>query len=144
MWLQTLPRAERLPAIQAYLAGSQGRTDDQDRLKEYADYLQKTRNDAPHSCKIVNEVDHADLKLSYVHYQLLTLGESELGPVIGNENRRIEIDMSVRSGRWRFVVGHFPFAFSPSIYKPAILLAVSGLIERSRSNSETTNGCPAE
>ncbi len=90
MWLQTLPRAERLPAIQAYLAGSQGRTDDQDRLKEYADYLQKTRNDAPHSCKIVNEVDHADLKLSYVHYQLLTLGESELGPVIGNENRRIE------------------------------------------------------
>src|SRR5262249_26718120 len=90
MWLQTLPRAERLSALQAYLAGSHGNKVEQDHLQEDVDYLQKTNNDAPHNCKMVKEVDHADVKLTYVHYQLLTTGTSELGLVIGNEGRIIQ------------------------------------------------------
>ena len=72
LWLDTLPRAERLPAIKSYLAGPHAGTPSQRaELGEYVQYLEKTK-DMPASCTPVIARERADIKLETVH---------ELGPV---------------------------------------------------------------
>jgi tetratricopeptide (TPR) repeat protein len=82
LWLQTLPRNERLPALQAYLAGPHLQTAGQNSLQQYEDYLQKTRNDPPHNCKLMNNTEHVDIKLAYVHDPQLVEGMGTLGPML--------------------------------------------------------------
>jgi len=78
MWMQTLPRRERLAAVEAYLAGPHPQTEQAD-MQRYVDYLRKIHDDPPHACKVVNDADRADIKLEYVHYQTIAAAEGTLG-----------------------------------------------------------------
>ncbi len=67
LWLQTLPRQERLPALEAYLASPQVKSYERKDWQEYLQYLKKTHDQPSHSCKVVNNAEAAQVKLEYVH-----------------------------------------------------------------------------
>jgi len=68
MWLDTLPRKERLAGLREYLATPhpevQGR---RQAVEESVRYLEKTADQPPHSCKMVGAASAKELKLEYVH-----------------------------------------------------------------------------
>ncbi len=79
LWWQTLPRRDRLAAVQAYLAGPHPRNYEAGDWQRYVDYLQKTHDGPPHVCKVVNDTERVDIKLEYVHLQTIVAAEGTLG-----------------------------------------------------------------
>lgn len=88
MWLETLPRRDRLTALDAYLAGTHPQTSEQNGLQRYADYLRKTHDDPPHACKLVNDTEQTNIKLEYVHYVFLGATETRMGLTDVSPNRQ--------------------------------------------------------
>ena len=66
MWLQTLPRKDRLAGLQVYLAGPHPESA---ALAHFQQYLEKTKDAPPHSCRLVNNAQQAEVKLPFVHDQ---------------------------------------------------------------------------
>jgi tetratricopeptide (TPR) repeat protein len=87
MWLQTLPLKERLPVLQKYLAGPHSRSSS---LEQYQEYLEKIKNDPPHSCKLVNAAESADIKMEYVHTLSEQWADGTLGPMLTSNFSHIE------------------------------------------------------
>jgi tetratricopeptide (TPR) repeat protein len=68
MWTDTLPRPERVAALRDYLAGPHAETPEQRAaLEQYLHYLEKTADQAPHSCRVVGQGGSRELKLENVH-----------------------------------------------------------------------------
>ena len=64
LWLQTLPRRDRLAALQAYMSGPHQPSPS---LQHYETYLEKTHDEPLHGCKVAGNVDQTEIKLDYVH-----------------------------------------------------------------------------
>ncbi len=64
LWLQTLPRRDRLAALQAYMSGVHLPSPS---LQHYQTYLEKTHDEPPHGCKVDGNVDQTEIKLNPVH-----------------------------------------------------------------------------
>jgi tetratricopeptide (TPR) repeat protein len=64
LWLQTLPRRDRLAALQAYMSGPHQPSSS---LQHYETYLEKTHDEPLHGCKVAGNVDQTEIKLDYVH-----------------------------------------------------------------------------
>jgi hypothetical protein len=68
LWLATLPRRERVAALKSYLGVSHPLTEgDREGLQHYLAYLEITADQSAHSCKLVNDAEHTDTKLEFVH-----------------------------------------------------------------------------
>jgi len=67
LWLQTLPRQERLPALETYLASPRVKSAERKDWQEYFQYLKKTHDQPSHNCKVVNNAESVQVKLEYVH-----------------------------------------------------------------------------
>ncbi len=64
LWLATLPRRERMAAIEAYLAGDHpDGTEETQGLQEELQYLRATIAKPVHACKLVNKVESTEIIL---------------------------------------------------------------------------------
>jgi tetratricopeptide (TPR) repeat protein len=64
MWMQTLPRHDRLAVLEAYMSGLRQPSPG---LQRYESYLKKTQDEPPHSCKVASNVEQTEIKLEPVH-----------------------------------------------------------------------------
>jgi len=66
-WLGTLPRKERITALEAYLGGLHPDDDEETQsMQEYLDFLKATANQPVHACKLLRKVEKTDVKLGMV------------------------------------------------------------------------------
>lgn len=66
-WLNTLPRKEKLAALEAYLA--EPHPDDEEettRMSQYLDFLKATANKPAHYCRLISKVEQTETKLEKV------------------------------------------------------------------------------
>ena len=67
-WLSTLPRKERLAALEAYLAGSHPDDEQETRgMTEYLEFLKATADKPIHACRLVSKVEQTETKLETVY-----------------------------------------------------------------------------
>lgn len=64
MWMQTLPRHDRLAVLEAYMSGQRQPSPG---LQRYESYLKKTQDEPPHNCKVDSNVEQTEIKLEPVH-----------------------------------------------------------------------------
>jgi TonB family protein len=63
-WLSTLPRKERLAAMEAYLAGPHPDDEEETRwMKEYMEFLKATADKPIHACRLTSKVERTETKL---------------------------------------------------------------------------------
>ena len=63
-WFNTLPRRERMAAIEAYLAGPHpDDPEETEHLQHYLDFLKATIDKPAHACRLVSKVEQTDTKL---------------------------------------------------------------------------------
>ena len=63
-WLSMLPRRERLAALQAYIAAQHPEDEDESTgLADALAFLKETADKPAHACKLVNKVEHTEVRL---------------------------------------------------------------------------------
>jgi tetratricopeptide (TPR) repeat protein len=67
-WLSTLPRKERLAAMEVYLSGPHPDNDEETRwMTEYLEFLKATADKPIHACKLVSTVEQSETKLETMY-----------------------------------------------------------------------------
>jgi tetratricopeptide (TPR) repeat protein len=92
LWLRTLPRKERLAALEAYLAGPH--PDDEQETKwmaEYLEFLKATADSPVHACRLVSKVEQTETKLETFADPRQTVGIG-LAVKLNDHNVRLLLD----------------------------------------------------
>jgi predicted aspartyl protease len=67
LWLETLPRRERIAPLRTYLLASHPETqEDRKSLEAYLHYLEKTADQPPHTCKLGTSAEHPSANLEFL------------------------------------------------------------------------------
>ena len=92
-WMQTLPRKQKLAALEAYLAGPH--PDDEEDTQHWQEYLEflKSTADAPvHACRLVSKVESTATRLEPMMHDAQHLRGIGLTVVLNGHNNRLLFD----------------------------------------------------
>lgn len=68
IWMQTLPRKDRISGLEAYLAGPHPEDPDETKsIEDYLDFLKATVDKPVHACKLVSNVEQTEAKLDIMY-----------------------------------------------------------------------------
>jgi tetratricopeptide (TPR) repeat protein len=103
LWLRSLPRKERLAALQAYLHGPH--PDDEAETKwmsEYLDFLEATADKPAHACKLTSKVEQTGTKLESMYSDSRRMRGIGLSVRLNDRNVRLLLD----TGAGGIIVNH--------------------------------------
>lgn len=92
-WAPTLPRKERLAALERYL--SEDHPDDENEtrgLKEELEFLKATSDKPAHACKVISKVERTDTKLVFVFREDHKVQGVGLPVTLNDYQARMELD----------------------------------------------------
>ncbi len=93
VWLGTLPRKERLAAIEAYLAGPHPDDPEETKwLEDYLGFLKATADKPVHACKLAGRVERTETKLEAIYGDSRHMRGLGLPVKINNANARLLLD----------------------------------------------------
>ncbi len=93
LWFNSLPQAERIPSLEAYLAGPAGQNQRLARpMGQYLAFLKKNAAAPVHACKLVSNVQETNTKLLAVPRGQNPLGASGLVVKINKEDLHLALD----------------------------------------------------
>ena len=102
LWLEMLPRKERLAALRAYLAGPHPDNEEETRwMQERLAFLEATEDTPVHACKLVSKVDQTETKLDLMRDPNRIRGIG-LAAQINDRNTRLLLD----TGAGGILLGH--------------------------------------
>ncbi len=93
VWLNSLPQRDRIPAVEAYLAGP-GRQNPQTarQLQQFLAFLKKNADAPQHPCKLVSDVQETNTKLYAVPRPGTELGASGLVVKVNKQEMHLALD----------------------------------------------------
>jgi len=92
-WLGTLPRRERLKALEAYLAAPHPDNEEEDAsLHAWLDYLKATVDKPVHACKLANNVESTETTLEILLRDAMHVAGYGLLVKINGHNQRLLLD----------------------------------------------------
>ena len=103
LWFNSLPQSERIPAVEAFLAGPAGQSlQVAQQLQQYLEQLKKTAGAPVHPCKLVSSVEQTNTKLLAVPRAGMQLGASGLAVKLDNQ----ELHLALDTGASGILIGH--------------------------------------
>ena len=92
VWFNSLPQADRIPTLEAYLATPAGESPRLHQLQQYLAFLKKNAGEPIHPCTLVSKVTETNTKLLAVPRQGTQLGASGLAVKIDKEELHLALD----------------------------------------------------
>ncbi len=92
VWFNSLPQADRIPALEAYLATPAGESPRLRQLQQYLAFLKKNAAEPVHPCTLVSKVTETNTKLLAVPRQGTQLGASGLAVKIDKQELHLALD----------------------------------------------------
>ncbi len=92
-WLSHIPRSERIRFLEEYITTQHPDSPDRTRgLKAHLEFLKATANEPPHPCRLVNKVEHTELRLNYEHQHLGNTVGVTLDIKVNGHGRSLMVD----------------------------------------------------
>jgi tetratricopeptide (TPR) repeat protein len=92
MWFNSIPHQDRIPALEAYLAGPNVNPQVGKQLQQYLAFLKKNADAPTHPCKLVSNVQETNTKLFALPRPGTKLGASGLAVKINGQESRLALD----------------------------------------------------
>ncbi len=92
LWFNSLPHQDRVPALEAYLAGPGVNPQVARELQQYLAFLKKNAGAPAHACKLVSNVQETNTKLLALPRPGTKLGASGMTVKINDQEMRLALD----------------------------------------------------
>lgn len=92
LWFNSIPHQDRIPALEAYLAGPGVNPQVGKRLQQYLAFLKKNATAPVHACKLVSNVQETNTKLFALPRPGTKLGASGLAVKINDQETHLALD----------------------------------------------------
>ena len=92
LWFNAIPHQDRIPAVEAYLAGPGVNPQVGKQLQQYLAFLKKNADAPTHACRLVSNVSETNTKLYALPRPGTQLGASGLAVKINNQETRLALD----------------------------------------------------